>query len=231
MRPADFYAAGHRLPAPYAGIVFAGSVFGLFLPFLPPLPAGASTTSVAEGFALGAILALFVTGPILRRSGAYSFAGFIASRFPNIMVRGPAVLVMVFCAACFALGGFEIALRSFTAAAGVDRGIGAAGLGGLLIVLIVPAGLSGVVWFCAAAAIVTLTALALPLGVSLLSGLTLAVPVFGDSALWSKAVADIATLTGSDSGAELQITVAIALGLVALAPLFGGSIAARDEKS
>jgi hypothetical protein len=55
--------------------------------------------------------------------------------------------------------------------------------------------------------------------------------VFGNAALWSKAAADIATMTGSVSGSDLQITIAIALGLVSLAPLFGGSIAAEDEKT
>ncbi|TAL83648.1 MAG: hypothetical protein EPN75_00850 [Beijerinckiaceae bacterium] len=229
MRPAEFFAAGSRLPAPYVGLVFSGGIVGLFLPFLPPLPSGAGNSSVTAGFALGALLALFVTGPVLRRSGAYSFAGFIAARFPGFPVRWPAVLVMSACAACVALGGLEIALQSLIATAGVARGAGTAVLGGLLLLLIVPAGSSGVIWVCAAAVIVTIVALALPLGIGLLAGGSLAVPVLGNAALWSRAAAAIASVTGSHSGMDLRIVAAIALGLVSLGPLFAGSVAASNE--
>ncbi len=230
MRPVDFYAGGRRLPGTYAGIAFAGGVFGLFLPFLAPSP-GISVTSAAAGFGIGCIWALFTTGPILRRSGAYSFADLIASRFPHILVRGPVVLLMACCAACVALGGYAIALQSLTAATGLDRSTGAAILGGLLIVLVVPAGLSGVLWVAAAAAVVTVVALILPLGLGLVSGLPLALPIFGDQTAWSKAVSDFALVTSADTqaGFELPIMIAIGLGLATLAPLFGASIATRDE--
>lgn len=231
MRPAEFFAAGRRLPAAYVGLIFSGGLLGLFLPFLPPLPSGAGNISVNMGFALGALLALFVTGPVLRRSGAYSFAGFIAARFPSFPVRWAAVLLIAACAACIALGGFEIALQSLTATAGVARGTGIAVLGGLLLLLIVPAGSSGVIWVCAAAVVVTIVALALPLGIDFFSGGSLAVPVLGNAAVWSKAAAAIASVTGSHSGIDLRIVVAIALGLASLGPLFSGPVAATSEKS
>ena len=143
MRPIDFYAGGRRLPGTYAGLAFAGVTFGLFLPFLPPSSLGIGLTSAAAGFGIGCLWALFATGPVLRRSDAYSLADLIASRFPHLLVRVPMVLLMGFCAGCIALGGYEIALRGLVAATGTDRTLGAAILAGLLVLLIVPAGLSG----------------------------------------------------------------------------------------
>lgn len=231
MRPVDFYAGGRRLPGAYAGVAFAGMVLGLFLPFLPPGQQGISFASVATGFCIGVLWALFATGPALRRSGAYSITDLIVSRFPTILIRGPVVLIIGFCAACVALGGYEIALHSFVAATGLDRRLGCAILGGLIILLIVPAGLSGVIWVAAAAAIVMVSALILPLGLDLLSGLPLAVPIFGDHALWTKATTQFAALTGMSPRAPLQLSVIIAtgLGLATLAPLFGAAVASRDE--
>ncbi len=231
MRPADFYAGGRRLPASYAGLVFAGSGFALFLPFLPPLQQGISFASVALGFGIGFLCLLFVTGPILRRSGCYSIADVIGARFPLLAVRVPVALLIGFCAACVALGGYEIALRGLVATTGIDRPTGAAVVGGLLIFLVIPAGLSGVIWISAAAAIVMATALALPLGLGLVSGQPPVLPMFGDPGLWSKAVADFAIVTGADreAGFQIPIVIAFGFGVSMLAPLFGGAVASRDE--
>jgi cation/acetate symporter len=231
MRPLDFYAGGRRLPASYAGIVFAGSGFGLFMPFLPPLPPGISFVSIAIGFCLGFLWLLFGAGPILRRSGAYSFADLIGTRFAYPSVRIPIVLIIASCAACVALGGYEIALRGFVATLGVHRIIGAIILGGLLVLLVVPAGLSGVMWISAAAAVVTVAALALPLGFGLISGQPVALPIFGDQMLWSRAIVDFAVVTGADRqpGFEIAIVITFGIGVAMLAPLFGAAIASRDE--
>ena len=231
MRPIDFYAGGRSLPGSYAGIAFAAVALGLFLPFLPPSRLGIGVVAAAAGFGIGCLWALFATGPILRRSGARSLADLIASRFPHILVRVPMVLLMGFCAACIALGGYEIALRGLAAATGVDRTLGAAILGGLLILLIVPAGLSGVVWTAAAATIVTMVALILPLSLDLFSGMPLALPVFGDQAAWTQAAAYFAAVTGASGQAafEPSLVVAIGLGLATLAPLFGATVATKDE--
>ncbi len=231
MRPADFYAGSRRLPAGYAGLVFAGSAFALFLPFLPPLPQGISFASVALGLGLGCLGLLFVTGPRLRRTGGYSIADVVGARFPFLAVRVPVVLLIGFCAACVALGGYEIALRGLVATIGLDRPTGAAVLAGLLILLVVPAGLSGVIWISAAAAVVTAVALALPLGLGLVSGAPPVLPIFGETGLWSKAVADFAIVTGADRdmGFEIPVVIAFGFGVSTLSPLFGAAVASRDE--
>ena len=231
MRPIGFYAGGRRLPGTYAGLAFAGVTFGLFLPFLRPSPLGIDLTSAAVGFGVGCLWAQFATGPVLRRSGAYSLADLIALRFPHPLVRVPMVLLMGFCAGCIALGGYEIALRGFVAATGVTRGLGAVILAGLLILLSVPAGLSGVVWIGATATLVTTVALILPLSLDLFSGIPLALPVFGDQAAWTQAAAHFAVLTNASGQAAFQpnLAVAIGFGLATLTPLFSAAVATRNE--
>ena len=51
MRPVEFYAGGRELPAPYAGLAYAGLAAGLFLPFLPPLPKASAWPRLRLDFA------------------------------------------------------------------------------------------------------------------------------------------------------------------------------------
>lgn len=220
MRPVDFYAGGRALPAPYAGLAYAGLVAGLFLPFLPPLPQGLGFKSVAAGFCGGLICAAFASGPYLRGRGASSIADLAASRFPHLAARVAIAGVTAACGALVALAGYEIALDSLLSASGLDRPIGAALLGVLLVLLIVPGGLSGVIWLAAGAAVVTLAALGLP------AALTLREPIF-----LAQATARLNSASGA--GFELKIepalVAAVALGLCALAPLFGPACASGDK--
>lgn len=233
MRPLDFYAGSRRLPASYAGIVFAGAAFGLFLPFLPPLQNGISFSSVAIGFCLGFLGLLFGAGPLLRRSGAYSFADFIIARFPSLSVRFPLVLLIAFCGGCVAVGGFEIAIRGLIATAGAERLFAAIFLGSVLTLFIVPSGLAAVIWISAAAAIVMVAALALPLFYGTLLGFPLALPIFGDQLAWTRALGELASVTGADpqAGFELPIVIAFGIGVALLPPLFGAAVATRDEST
>ncbi|HTJ01326.1 MAG TPA: hypothetical protein VL492_00930 [Methylovirgula sp.] len=229
MRPVEFYVAGRVLPASYAGIVFAGAAFGLFLPFLPPV-GDVSFTAIALGFCFGCLWLLFVAGPVLRRNGAFSFADLIARRFPLFSVRIPVVLVFAFCAAAVTLAGYEIALNSLVAATGMDRGAAILLLSLWLMLFIVPGGLSGIIWILAAAAVVALAALTLPLALGVVSGLPLASPIVGDQMLWVRGLSDFALVTGTNTsaGGDLPIVIAFALGVSLLVPLAGTAVASRD---
>lgn len=229
MRPVEFYVAGRVLPASYAGMVFAGAAFGLFLPFLPPV-GDVSFTAIALGFCFGCLWLLFVAGPVLRQHGAYSFADLIARRFPLFSVRIPVVLVFAFCAAAVALAGYDMAVNSLVAATGIDRGAALLLLSLWLMLFIVPGGLSGVIWILAAAAVVALAALALPLMHGVASGLPLASPMIGDQMLWVQGLTDFALVTGAkaSAGVEFPVVVAFALGISLLAPLASAAVASRD---
>ncbi|MGA3302255.1 MAG: hypothetical protein ABSC72_03090 [Methylovirgula sp.] len=232
MRIAAFYAAGRVIPSVYAGMVAAGLGFALFLPLLPPL-GGLGFFSIFMGVGLGLLWLLFVNGPLLRQSGFYSFADVIGTRFPLPIIRIPMVLLVAFCSGCVALAGFEIAVHHLSIALSLDRGTSAGLIGLMIIVLLVPAGLSGVIWASVAAIIVTVVATVLPLLMGLITGQPQTIPVLGNPRLWAHAVADIATVTGADTGLGLQMSVVIAfaLGVPVLAPLFNGMIATRSAGS
>lgn len=232
MRLGEFYAGGRVLPAIYAGMAFAGLSFALVLPFLAASP-GLGFGSVVIGFGLGALWLLFVNGPSLRKSGAYSFADVIAARFPLAVIRIPIVLLIAFSSLCIALGGIEIAVHGLGAALGLERASAVVLIGGLLILLIVPAGLSGVMWIAVAATVVAVTATLLPLFAGLFMSQPQAMPLFGDQRLWTQAVDDIVILTGSDRTVGLQFSfiIVFALGIPALTPMLSAAIASRDEAS
>lgn len=229
MRPQEFYVAGRCLPSAYAGVVFAGASFGLFLPFLPPLPE-VSFTAIAVGFGLGCLWLLFAIGPLLRQNGAYSFADLVARRFPIFAVRLPIVLAVAVCAGAVAFAGYEMGLQSLVAASGMDRGGAAVLLGLLLILCVVPGGLSGVIWILAAAAVIAVAALVLPLGLGLFTGAPLASPIIGDQMLWVQGLSDFARVTGgpAQTSLELPVVIAFAIGLSLLQPLASAAVASRD---
>jgi cation/acetate symporter len=222
MRPVDFYAAGRALPPPYAGLAYAALAAGLFLPFLPPLAQGLGLNSIVDGFGVGLFCAVFVTGPYLRYRGASSIADLAGSRFPNPVARMFIAAITASCAALVAIGGYEIALRAFLAATAASRTFGAVVLGVLLVVLIVPGGLAGVIWLAAGAAVVCLAALGLP-----------QVLMLREATPWAAALARFDAIGGAQQNLALEpaIVVALALGLGALAPLFGPSVASRNRVS
>jgi cation/acetate symporter len=217
MRPGEFYAGGRDLPPTYAALAYSGLAAGLFLAFLPPPPPGVSFAALAVGFAAGLTCALCLTGPYLRRSAAFSIADLVGCRFPHPLVRCAIALIAAGCAVCVALAGFDIALRAFIATTGSDRSLGIVIVGLLLVLLIVPAGLSGVIWLAVGATIVSLAALGLPAALS----------IFHDPSLWLDTTARLALLSGAQAAPPFSpvIAIAVALGLAALTPLFGPSVA------
>ena len=223
MRPVDFYAGGRALPPPYAGLAYAGLAAGLFLPFLPPLPQNLGLNSLVTGFCAGLICALFVTGPYLRHCGASSIADLAGSRFPYPMVRVVIAGITATCAGLVAMGGYEIALRAFLAATGASRAFGAAVLGVLLVLLIVPGGLSGVIWLAVGGAVVILAALGLPAALSMLR----------ETTPFTAAMARFDAVSGAQQNLPIDpaMVAALALGLGVLAPLFGPAVASRDRGS
>jgi cation/acetate symporter len=223
MRPVDFYAGGHTLPPPYTGLAYAGLAAGLFLPFLPPLPQNLGLNSLAAGFGAGLLCMLFVTGPYLRHRGAVSIADLTGSRFPHPAARIAIAAVIAACSGLVALGGYEIALRAFLAATGISRPLGAAALGVLLVLLIVPGGLSGVVWLAIGAAVVTLVALGLPEGLSMLR----------ETNVFAPAMARFDAVSGAQQNLPIEpaVVAALALGIGALAPLFGPAVASPGRGS
>ena len=97
MDPAEFHAAGGRLPATANGIataaafLSAGAVFALAAAVLSDYRAGIAIT---VGWSLGFLLLAVLIAPYLRKSGTFGVADFLAFRFASRGVRLTAAIVV-----------------------------------------------------------------------------------------------------------------------------------------
>lgn len=233
VRVSRFYAAGRAVPAPYAGLALVALTAGFALPFAPPGNA-APPGDLALGLGVGLCIAALVTGPLLRKTGAFSLPDLIAARFPFLSLRLGVVAVVAGLSLAVAAAGFELSVRVFEAALGSSRPLAAALSGFVLLFIVLPGGMSGVVWGATGAAGMLLAGLALPLMVMMASGETLPAPVLGDGAAWADASKLIQLWHGAEKGAVASsgggwlIVIAVALGMGAMAPLLGPSATTRD---
>ncbi|MDH7797348.1 MULTISPECIES: hypothetical protein [unclassified Beijerinckia] len=232
MRISRFHAAGRAVPAPYAGLAFTALSAGLFLPFLPPVPGGTSLSGLLIGFGLGLLLAALVTGPLLRKTGAFSLPDLLAGRFPQLSLRLGIVIVVGAVALLIAAAGFEMAVRGLVRTIAMPRPLASPLIGLILLFIVAPGGAAGVVWAATGAAGILLASLVLPLAIMVLRGASLPFPVIGDRALWQQASDTMATWHGAMPGTladgGLLIILAIALGIAALGPLLQPAMTCND---
>lgn len=235
MRIARFHAAGRAVPASYAGLAFMALGAGLFLPFLPPVPGGASLTGLLIGFGLGLLLAALVTGPLLRKTGAFSLPDLLTGRFPQLGLRLGVVIVVGAVALLVAAAGFEMAVRGLVQTINLPRPFASALIGLILLFIVAPGGVAGFVWAATGAAGILLASLALPLAVLALRGVSLPFPVIGDRALWQQALDTMANWHGAMPGAladgGLMVIAAIAIGVATLGPLLQPAMTCADAAS
>ena len=230
MRISRFYAGGRAVPAAYAGLASAALAAGLVLPFIPPAPDNLSGAGLFAGFAGGLAFVGLVTGPFLRKTGAFSVCDLIAARFPNLALRLGVAIVVAAIGALVAIAGFQIALETLTDFTGLGRAP-AAGLLALIILLVAaPGGVSGIVWAGTGATGIIVAAFALPLATLLARGQSVPLPLIGDSGLWRDAAVRIAAWQGGAiAEPSLTLSIAMGIGLAALAPLLAPPITARDR--
>ncbi len=226
VRVSRFYAAGRAVPPSYAGLALAALATSLALPFLPPVGGGTSMVSLLTGLAAGLVIAAFVSGPLIRKTGAFSLPDLIAGRFPHTGVRLGVVAISAVAALLIACAGFETSINALSYSLGAERIYAIVLIGFVLLLLAVPGGMGGVVWAATGAAGIFIAALTLPLASILLGGDALPVPVIGDAVAWQKATARIARWqfpAGWPAINLLQAT-AIAFGTACLAPLLSPAI-------
>ena len=230
MRVSRFYAAGRAMPAPYAGLALAALFIGLFAPFLPPAPNGAAVGDVALGFGVGATLAALVTGPLLRKTGAFSLPDLLVARFPDLALRLGVIAVVCVASYFVAAAAFETAVRGLQMGLLMERrGAVALAAAGILLIAL-PGGLSGVVWSAMGAGVILLAGLGLPIAIMISRGDQLPLPGLGDSSAWSDALGRLAAWTpGAPVGSNPVVVFALAIGVGALAPLLAPLIATRDR--
>jgi cation/acetate symporter len=235
MRVSRFHAAGRAVPAPYAGLAFMALSTGLFLPFLPPVPGGASLTGLLTGFGLGYLLAALVTGPLLRKTGAFSLPDLLTARFPQLGLRLGAIAVVGAVAVLVTIAGYESAVRGLVNALAMPRGFACVLVAVILLLVVVPGGVSGVVWAATGAAGILLASLLLPLALLILRGEPLPLPGIGQRALWDDALAHMVAWHGATpaafSSTGVLLIAAIAIGVAALGPLLSPAMTCNDASA
>jgi len=232
MRISRFYGGGRSMPPLYAGLAFAGLAAGLFLPFLPPVPDGPPLPTLAGGFGSGFAAAALLTGPLLRRTGAFSIPDLLTARFPNLALRLGSVLLAASIALLVLLAGFATALNGLTTFTGLSGQTASFVLAILVLFVIVPGGLSGVVWAATGSASIALVGLGLPILNLMMRGEVLPLPVIGSADAWRSAFERIHLWSAApthSSSLDAILILALTLGLAALAPLLMPAIACRDR--
>ena len=232
MRISGFYAAGRAMPPVYAGFATAALATALIAPFTPPVSDLYSGAGVFAGFAFGLACAIFISGPYLRKTGAFSISDLIGARFDNMALRLGAALLVGVSSLLAGMAGFETAVSALSTIAGLTRTASAFVIAVVLAIVAVPGGLSGVVWAAVAAAGVAIAGFALPLLLASFQGQPIPLTLIGDQEAWRRATSLISFWQG-DSGQPVSFLLALgmALGMAASAPLIAPFLTVRGARA
>ena len=232
MRVSFYYAAGRAAPAAYAGFAEAALVTGLAAPFAARLTGAASPLGVTLGLLLGVALIGAATGPLLRKTGAFSLSDLLATRFPRLEPRLGMIGMAAIASAIVALAGYQTAVDALVGFTGAGRPFAAFFIGAAILLIAGPGGVGGVLWSACAAAGVLVAGFALPQLALMLEGFPTPLPLIGDQAAWSEAARVIENWRlARPAPIALEITTALglALGLATLAPTLIPAVATRNE--
>jgi len=228
MRISSFYAAGRAAPAGYAGLAMTAFMAALAAPLTPPVPLDVSPQGMLWGLGAGLTLAALGFGPLLRKTGAFSITHLLAARFPYLALRIGSLLMISLVGLCIGLAGMTMALRGLAQATGFGHMASTMLAAALVALIVVPGGVSGLIWTAVAAGGLLMASVAAPLVILIASGATIPLPMLGDKMAFEEAMTRIgewqasANLYGDHDGV---IILAMALGLAALAPLLTPAIA------
>ena len=216
-----FFAADRAVPAPYAGLAFAGIAAGLILCLDPPGGSPLPLAGVAAGLGIGAL----GVGPALRAINASALGDLLATRFPHPLLKLYFAGLLFAIGALVAAAGFETALDAFAALFGSSRGAAVTIVAVILALMVVPGGLAGLLWAGAASAGVLIIILALPIATQFMTGNSAIAPLIGDVGIWSDALTRAwGASTESDPKAHVLVVLASALAIAALPPMTGAAI-------
>ncbi len=229
MRASLYYTAGRAVPAYYAGLANAAIVMGLALPFATQFAGRSWLIGPCGGFFLGLAGVAFYLGPLLRKTGAFTLSGLLAARFPGLAPRLCVIAVTGVSAVFVALAGHQTAVDALSGLTGVGRGFAAFVMGVAILLIAGPGGLSGVIWAASAAAGVALAGFGWPVLKLALSG---ALPGAASGGGWREAIANMevwgALAPSAGGGFEVAMTLAVALGVLTLAPVLAPAVTTHD---
>lgn len=234
LRVSRFYAAGRLMPQKYVGLAVAGLAAALIMPMLPSGPPGVLHAAMLAGLIMGVLLAGGLSGPMLRRSGAFSLPDFFGMRFDSPSIRATSAVIVAATCGLAALVGLEGAIRSLIEALGLAAAPAAVLAGFVVFCVAAPGGLAGSAWSAAICAFVLALALLLPLAILVGAGSPLPTPFLGQTDLWAEALTRLALWRQPEAQSTLQVVAtagAVTLGVAAMAPLLSPVIASRRARS
>jgi cation/acetate symporter len=233
MRVSHYYAAGRAVPAEYAGFAIAALAAGMILPFAAEFASTPWLLGLPAGVFAGVALIAAFLGPTLRKTGAFSLSGLLATRFPSLAPRFGVIALACVCSELVALAGQQSAVDILTALLGGGRHVAALVVAVAVLLIAGPGGLRGAVWTACAAGAIGLAGFAWPVAVLAWRG---APPVAGtENSAWRETAAYLqewGVATGrADFGAEVLTALAATLGIAILAPLLAPAIAVERPQS
>jgi len=235
MRISLYYAAGRAVPACYAGFANAAIIIGLALPFVARLTSDPPPPGAFAGVLIGVAGLALLSGPILRKTGAFSLSELLSARFSHLAPRLGVIAATAVSSALVALAGYQTAVDALTGFTQTGRSFGAFVIGAAILMIAGPGGLSGVVWVASAAAGVTIIGFGWPIIALWRAGVTPPLPTFGDAQGFEDALAHIESWRSiappSALGLGLATTLAVALGVFTLAPALAPAVTTPEAKA
>ena len=228
MRISQFFAAGRAVSGSQGAMVLAALLLGLMQPFAPPQPGLLAGRDLLAGLALGAALAALATGPLLRKSGAFSLAELLSARFPALPLRLAVVALVAAIGGLVLLTGLDSAVATMTSWLGLPRVAACLAAGLLLLAIGLPGGSSGLMAAASGAFGLALLALALPLAAHVWAGGALPLPLVGERALMSEGLERLAQLGGAAATESVEAVAVSGIGLAVLALICGPFAGSRD---
>ena len=226
-RVSAYYTADRCVPGAYAGFAGASLMIALSLPFSARLAGHSWMIGVIPGVLIGMATATLYLGPILRKTGAYSISGLFVARFKNQKIRQALIAAVAIPSALLAMAGNLIAVEALADLTGASRPFSAFAIGAASLFIAGPGGLSGVIWASAAAGGVALLGFGWPIAALEFQG-RLPVGLLGGGSGWSEAAQLLTNWQIMPPtlrfGVEFSVTVAVALGVAALAPLLAPAV-------
>jgi cation/acetate symporter len=233
MRVSFYYAGGRAIPSAYVGFANAAVAVALLLPFATRLAGHSWGIGVVCGAFLGLAGAALYLGPLLRRTGVFSLTGFLAARFPGTLPRLALIGAAAAASGLLAVAGSQMAVDALVELTGAGRIVSAFVVAAASLIIVGPGGLGAAVWAAAAAAGVVLLGFGWPVAALWAQG-RLPVGIFGGPG-WQEA-GELFTawrLMPPPMGifVEIGATVAVALGVAALAPVLAPAVTTESAKS
>ncbi|MGJ0509764.1 MAG: sodium:solute symporter [Methylocystis sp.] len=226
MRVSFYYAGGRAIPSAYAGFANAAVAIALLLPFATRIAGHSWGIGVICGAFLGIAGAALFLGPLLRRTGVFSISGFLAARFPGAAPRFGLIAAAAVASGLLAVAGSQMAVDALVELTGSGRVFSAFVVAAAGLVIAGPGGLGGAVWAAAAGAGVALLGFGWPVAALWAQG-RLPVGLFGGPG-WPEAEQLFTAwrLMPAPMGVFVEIgaTLAMALGVSALAPVLAPSV-------